>query len=46
MEGTLLWRGRFYGGVAFMEGTFVCLFLCLGFEDPSNHWTKRMANTQ
>jgi len=26
--------------------TFVCLFVCLGFEDPSNHWTKRMANTQ
>jgi len=23
---------------------FVCLFVCLGFEDPSNHWTKRMAN--
>jgi len=23
-----------------------CLFVCLGFEDPSNHWTKRMANTR
>jgi len=20
------------------------LFVCLGFEDPSNHWTKRLAN--
>jgi len=24
----------------------VCLFVCLGFEDPSNHWTKLMANTR
>jgi len=23
---------------------FVCLFVCLGFEDPSNHWTKRITN--
>jgi len=22
------------------------LFVCLGFEDPSNHWTKRMVNTR
>ena len=21
-------------------------FVCLGFEDPSNHWTKRMVNTR
>ena len=23
---------------------FVVLFVCLGFEDPSNHWTKRITN--
>jgi len=36
-------------GHSLNQGTserIVYLFVCLGFEDPSNHWTKRMANTR